>query len=180
VAQTPISGSTPYCAVADVIDVCDVRTLGDWLSDTGQRLTPGEVAASGAATERLYRFMMEASGELESAIFRGGRLTAADLAALTGNSLRKLKNLVAGYAVFLVWDRRPGTFANAELPARARKAIEDMDLLAAGERIFAFQETADAGRIDHEVEDESDVIDRNGAAYRARDFFGRRTAWHSW
>lgn len=176
-AQTSISGSTPYCTAADVIDVCDVRTLGDWLSDTGQRLTPGEVTSSGESGGRLYRFMQEASGEIESAVFRGGRLTAADLAALTGNSLRKLKALAAGYAVFLAWDHRPGAFGKSEMPARAGKALEDLDLLCAGERIFAFQEMADAGRIDHEVEDRADVAARNGIAYRARRFFGKRSAW---
>src|SRR5262252_940921 len=101
---TNISGPVAYCTPQQMVNRYDVRTIGQYLSDDGVKLTPDEVKASPILEELL----MEASGELEGALLRGGRYTPADLGALTGNGLEMLAGLVAGYCMFLVWDRRPG------------------------------------------------------------------------
>lgn len=167
---TSISGPAAYCTPEQMVTRYDTRTIGQYLSDDGVKLTADQVQASPI----LRSLLQEASGELEAALLRGGRYTAQDLGNLTNNGLEMLAGLVAGYAMFLIWDRRPGRFVDHQLPLRAQIAVDKLDKLATGERILPFQEAADAGRIHHEVEAAQRVYDRRLAPVIAQRFFGIR------
>lgn len=175
-ALTPAGALTPYCTVTDITNRADVRTLGDYLSDTGTRLTPAEVTTSGTSGV-LYALMQEASGEFESRMMRGKRYQAADVAALltqAGNGAQLVAGIVAGWALLLVWQRRPTRFAADDMPLHARIAGEKMEALSDGEAILPFLEAEQAGLEAHHIEDETDVVQRNGAATIARRFYGTR------
>lgn len=148
----------------------DFRPIGHLLSDDGKRLTEDEVKASPI----LFKLCQEASGQFESALYRGGRYTFQDLGNLTDNGLEMVIGLVAGYAMWLVWERRPDRHANMELPMRARLAAEQLDALATGQRILPFQEAADAGRIHHDRETPQPVFARGLSAVLAFRYFGKR------
>jgi hypothetical protein len=169
-ALTSISGPVAYCTPQQMVHRYDARTIGQYLSDDGIKLTVDEVLASPILSELLQ----EASGELETALLRGGRYTPADLGNLTGNGLEMLAGMVAGYAMFLIWDRRPGRFSDHQLPLRAQIAVDKFQDLATGHRILPFQEAADAGRIHHEVEAARKVFDRRLCAVIAIRSFGLR------
>lgn len=168
---TPIGDTDPYATPQDVIAQCDVRTLGDFLSDTGDRLTPDEVADS----DLLWSLLAQASGEVESALMVGGKYTLADLQALTGNSRQLLVNIVVGLALENVFDRRPDRQQPQVHGRKVERARERLQQLRQGERIFALQEQADAGRPDHEVETPAVVEARNLNTFIGRRFFGRRS-----
>lgn len=167
-AKTVLTSATSYLPASEVAVRHDVRILGDLLGDLGARLDAAAVAASA----NLAAILLDASGIVESACLRGGRYTPVDLQALTGAGLRFLYRLMDGLVFSMCWERR---YPEKELPAWCEFSLKALEMLEAGERIFSFQETADAGRTTHEVENEDDVVNRNGITYQADRFFGRRS-----
>lgn len=139
-AKTPLTGSA-YATAADMVARYDVRTLGDLLSDNEQvRLTPSQVAASTI----LATLLSEASGEVEGVAFGRRVYEPADFAALTDNALAKLAGIVCAITLQKLMARRPSRVK--ELPTQAALALEEFEKLRNGDRIFAFAETADAGK----------------------------------
>jgi hypothetical protein len=155
--------------VAQLLSRVDVRFVQDLLADAGARLTPQEVSSSAVLLELLN----EASGMVEAACFVSNRYTAADLAALTGGSRQFLVGLTGGLALWLLWERRPRK-ADEEPPLRARVALEQLQLLRDGQRIFGLQEHADAGLVASRLQTVLDEAARCGIGFRARRFFGVR------
>lgn len=177
-AKTPISGATPYCTVDQFLVGFDVRTAGDYLGDAGVRLTSAEVATSTV----LNALLMRASGMFEAAMLRGNKYTPADLAALAAansgdgcNASEYVAMIVGGLAGYLLFLRRPARFSQDQAPGSAQLALDAIDFLNQGGLILGFQETADAGQVQHHVETARDVEHRNGATYQAGRYFGRRS-----
>lgn len=169
-AQTPISGSAAYCTAAQFTTRCDWRTAARLLSDT---TTPLASKAAVEADATLATLLMEASGEVEMACARAGRYTAPDLAALAGtNAGEKLARLVADLALWALYDRRPDK--KGEMPVRCQAAQDLLARVEHGDRIFPFQETADAGVMDDLDIDATDVINGDGVVIQASRFFGIR------
>ena len=139
-AQTSISAASAFLTNQEFIDRYDVRTIGDLLSDLGIRQSNGTVVASTVLTA----FAAEASGEIEAAAYRGQRYTAADLAALSGNSLAFLKRLVADKMMDNMLNRRPDP--NRPTPPNVVRSLAAIEALANGLRIFALNGAADAGK----------------------------------
>jgi hypothetical protein len=82
--------------------------------------------------------LMAASGELDIACATGQRYTASDIQALLGtNAGEKIKSLVAAFAMWLIYDRRPDK--SAEIPESCKYAKEFMDSIGEGARAFPFQ-----------------------------------------
>src|SRR5262245_52150821 len=116
---------------------------------------------------------MRASGEVEMSCVAGGRYTVADLAALTGASLRALKGLVADRAHYHLTKRRYPDRKIEDIPG-AVDSKETLDRLRLGEIIFGLQEVADAGQMDAiDVSTGSDGVDRRLTTKFSR-LFGRR------
>lgn len=138
--MTPSSGSTPYASAADFAERYDIRTIGDLLSDLGVRLPAGQVLTS----SRLTTLLMQASGMLESAALAGKRYTTEDLAALTGNSKEYMKGIICDLVIWVLLGRRPTR--EGGIPEIVKGAVEAVELLRHGHRIFAFTEVQDAGK----------------------------------
>lgn len=171
-AKTPLTSQTPFITVQQLIVFCDVRTLSDYISDTGAR---GDVLVSGTIGGLLYELMLAATGDLESVAYVAGAYIPDDFAALIANggaAAARLRKMVAGMTLMELFARRP-----TKVPPKIQ-AVEDAEawltLLGTGERIFGFQETADAGLPEVQIEDAADRNARNMTTRIARRFFGRR------
>jgi hypothetical protein len=140
--------------------------------DTTEDVRSALTDSSSVEGSRLAELLKDASGEVETAAFVGGRYAPADLAALTGNQSAYLKRLVADIAVGLCYQRRPDLFAGP--PAAAQKAANLLNALASGERIFGLQENIDASHMEMTTDTPEQVETRNGMVVIAQGFFGRR------
>ena len=138
--MTPSSGSAPYATASDFAERYDIRTIGDLLSDLGARLPSGQVLTS----SRLTYLLMQASGQVEAAAMAGKRYTTDDLAALTGNSKEYLKGIVCDLVIWILLGRRPTR--EGGVPEIVKGALEALELIRHGQRIFGFTEVQDAGK----------------------------------
>ena len=117
----------------------DIRVLQQLASDDDSPLSRADTLAHEFVTTALE----DASGEVESALRRGGIYTTANLEALTGNSLAKLKRMVCTVAMALMFERRPGPFqelANGYME-RADKMLKE---LSSGDKVFEIDGHDDA------------------------------------
>lgn len=147
VAQTPSGVSTPYATAADLFVYHDWQQVADLLRD-GDGPRPTRVAmadTTGVPGSLLSALLLAASGELESACLIGNRYSTADLQALTGSGLARLKKLVADLAFWTLAQRRqPGASDPDKVPG-AKQALAELDRLRDGQRIFGLAESAEAG-----------------------------------
>lgn len=97
------------------------------------------------AAQKLLTFLRAGAGEIESACAISKRYSPADLNSLTGVSQQLLQSLNSYRALWALFKRlRPGTANPDEVPGAKESAILLQDLRN-GERIFSFEESAEAG-----------------------------------
>ena len=159
-------------AAGEVVKRVDWRVFADLCSDSGSRLASSAAVQADANFLALVR---DAYAELESALTVGGRYSPADIAALvadTGVGAGKFYRVLSDVVVLLAFRRRPDK-AQGD-PTILKEARDTLQQLRDGERIFSFEQSADAGRMTHEREEEADVVERDGLVYQARRIFGRR------
>ncbi len=144
-AMTPLTSATSYCTPAELLARKDWRGIADAINDTdGPRPGMAQVLTSTTVAAAL----LDASGELESACITGDRYLPTDLQAMLTNGgagAGLLISLVASLAWWRLYARRMPVTANPEDVASARIAMEMLDKLRLGERVFPFQEAAAAG-----------------------------------
>lgn len=170
-AKTPASGGSSYCTPTEFLMHVDSTYAGQLVSDSGLQLTAAQLATDGVLEEVLRR----ASGVVESHCFRGRRYDACDLKKLLdagGNAAAYLRGLVADVAVGLLRDRR--VFDDTRPLPSVRRAEETLALLARGEAILPFEESADAGLPDWDRLTRSD-IERTGMVTGDLRFWGNRS-----
>ncbi len=138
---TPLSSSTPYCSNTLFTTFHDWRNVADLLSDDDTRLAD-EATVQGNA--KLATLLLVASGEVEAACLVSGRYTPSDLNALNGSTQALLQKLTADLAFWRITQRR-WPDANPSGVAGAQAALDLLERLRLGERIFGLQEVADAG-----------------------------------
>jgi phage gp36-like protein len=165
--MTPSSSSSAYATVADLLARYDRRVVADLARDENERPSPAALETDA----RVLAALADASGEIEAACLKGGRYSAADLAALTGMSKKLLTRLTCRIALWLLYEGRD---PSADLPPWAAKGQEVLAQLATGERIFAFVETVEAGVIGTVERQETDAQDEDRLVRRAERFFGPR------
>jgi hypothetical protein len=105
-------------------------------------------SSEGAA---LVGVLLAASGELESACLVGNRYQPADLAALaalTTSAAGRVQKVVADLAFWTLQQRRQPASADPKNCPGALQALEELDRLRNGERIFGFAEAGAAGNPD--------------------------------
>lgn len=120
-----------YASASDLLARFDNTVVAQLCADDDQ-----EVPAEDLATNtNLLAALADASGDVESAMLIGERYTTAQLDALTGNSLGKLKRITSTIAMAYLLERRPVVhLSNAEkLLERAEQYLEQ---LRTGQRIF--------------------------------------------
>lgn len=129
-----------YASPSQMLERYDARTLGDIVSDVGGRVT----SAALLTDTNLQAALDDASGEIESALYQARRYSAADLAALTGNSLKLLVRLTCQIAFGHLWERRP--WSDDEQRERAiERADKALERLRKGEHVFDLDGPKDAG-----------------------------------
>jgi len=179
VANAVITTSVPYCTPTRLLDYVDWKIVADALKDDDDapQLSKSTLLnASSAAGTLLTNLCLAASGTLEGACFAHNLYTVAELQSLTGATAKRLEQIVAGLTVWNLFGRRAPVAAKVdEIPA-VRVAMDAMDRLGKGERIFGLTNQAVAGE-GFEPITRQDVIDNGdritvNAAYR---YFGRRS-----
>lgn len=171
---TPVSNSSAYLSASEFLTRVDWRPIAQLMTDddTTEDVRSALTDASSVEGARLAELLKDASGQVETAAFVGGRYAPADLAALSGNQAAYLKRLVADIAIGLCYQRRPDLFSG--MPAQAQQANQILNALAGGDRIFGLQENIDASHMHMTTDTPENVETRNGMVYIARGFFGRR------
>lgn len=195
IGSPPNSSFTGYCAAADLVAHRDYRQWADLVNDDNTRLADAAAVTTNASTTDgvLYRAIRWASGMIEAAVTTGNRYRPEDLLELfdlqtipavqggngstTGYTVGR--DLLVGLCVDLAYwwatkRRFPGK--KPEDVSGAEEALELLERLRIGERIFPIAATQDAGLaevtpIDFEtnVRDSADPI-----TVRAGRFFGSR------
>jgi hypothetical protein len=165
--QTPNSSAVSYLSAADMLNRADARLVGDLVSMNGVRVQLPALLTNPV----LLAALADASGEVEAAVLRGNRYQPADLLALTGVGQTRLYRLVKDLAMLLLFHLRDDV---GPVPPKYTSALEELEKLACGERIFSFVESQNAGLMQHAKETWSDRRARNLLSYQARRFFGPR------
>ncbi len=173
--KSVVTSATSYCTPTQYFDFCDERPAEDLCSDTEVRLTRAQLIACSPFLNTL----LASSGEVEAAALLGGRYTAIDMQALIaagGAQSQTLIRVVAKLTEARLIQRRPDV-GSYQLTSAHHDIISEggwLDKLASGERIFAFQETADSGRLHHETNSATTIRNRDLATQQAKRYFGRR------
>jgi len=164
-AKTPLSSSTAYATGADCLTYHDERQWGDYLLDNNQR------QISVANDPRIDKALKRASGMVEAACLVGEKYTPDDLAALTGASKELLVGIVVELAFWIVSGRRS---KDVQAPPMTAWALDHLQMLRDGSRIFGLQESAEAGlpQTSFVTQDQIDTL--NLTTNLARRFYGRR------
>lgn len=131
---------TAYADSADMIARYDSRTLGELVTDNGQRAEEVELSTNMKMTTALST----ATGLVNAACLRANRYTVVELEALTGESAEYLNDIVCAQAFWILWRRRP--YSEDDL-RKAAKTEADMALeqVRSGDMIFDIDSTKDAG-----------------------------------
>lgn len=140
-AMTPASSNDPYCTPDQAVQFFDITLWGDLLSDSGTRLTAGQVQQSDA----LRSMLMEASGDIEEALMCGARYRPADLQALQAAGTVGAMKLAKMTATLAFWSATQKRYPQAVMGEAVLKAYDSLERLRSGEAIFAFEETQAAG-----------------------------------
>jgi hypothetical protein len=170
-SKTVASSASAYCTAADFLVRYDTRSVAELLSDTGTAVASGDVEAN----TKLATILRQASGKVEAAVFLGGKYDKEDLEALEAsgtNGSQMLAGLVCDIAFGILVRRRPD--AEMPVPPQCQEAEEMLGALAAGEEIFPFTETKEAGQATVETDTPADVEARNQPSYQARGMWGTR------
>ncbi len=145
--QTPIGTATPYCSATQLFRFHDWQQVADLLRD-GDNPRPTKSRLLDSASDEgamLVSILLSASGQLESACLVSNRYLPTDLAALTNSGAARLQKIVADLAFWELMQRRqPGSADPKNVPG-AMQALEELDRLRDGERIFGLAESGNAG-----------------------------------
>ncbi len=167
--STVISDLSAYATSADLIARYDVRDICQWVSDTAAPVSQGSLSSNSVLTA----LFADASGMVEAALLAVDRYSALDLQNLItagGNSANFLKRLVCDLVAGMLIERRP--YLDRDIPPAYLRALEWLEELRNGKRIFAFQEVADAGNAKVTIDSVYDIQSRNLASNQAARYFG--------
>src|SRR5882724_7101975 len=178
--KTLDTAAATYLPVSEFLKRTDVRVVADYCSDLGSRIgSSTDVAAMKSALAsdlNLAALLLDATGELEQACQLGGRYSSADLLAMsaaTGTAGQaRLWRILSRICVALMFERRPDR--ELKIPEIYQNAMDTLQMLRDGERIFPFIETELAGQVETDVETPDDVENRMLTTFQARRYFGRR------
>lgn len=147
-SQTTNSTAVPYCTQAEFVVWHDPNAIVELLAD-GESIPPvtdiDGTTPNSASGQKVTKFLLEASGEVETAATVGKRYSPDDLASLTGAGKIRLSKLVGDLAFWRLMQRRRPVSAD---PRQVPGAIEALELLAkieSGAMIFPTVESQSAG-----------------------------------
>lgn len=166
-----------FATPTDFLNRYDVRTVGDICSDDGTRVTESALATN----DKLTTALNTATGQILAAVLQGERYTAADLAAMTGESAAYLTDLTCRIAFWLLWQRKPYTDDQQRMEAKER-ADQALELLRTGAHVFDITANKEAGRANIDTVTRTEIQDNwelfvdkaRGHFYPARRTYARR------
>lgn len=161
-----------YATPDDMVLRFDANTIGDLVSDTG-------VAATDLTTNATVLAALEAaSGRVDAAALVSQNYSTAELAALTGNSLALLKDIVCDLAMIRLLKRRPEKITNEALAAASKEAEDYLDRLRRGDRLFDVAAHETAGVISVEGPTTLEFENLNLITARTKNYFADyRSRW---
>lgn len=98
-----------------------------------------------STNQNFLTVLSEASGELESACLRSQMYSVSDLQSLNGVSLQYMKKILSNIAMMNLYTRRDGPNPPETTVENYNSAMKMLEDLSGGMRIFAFNETEEAG-----------------------------------
>lgn len=170
---TPNSSLTSYASASDMLDHYDLRTVADLISDNGTRTggSPNPTRSTVEASPILVKILKSAAGWIEAACLRSQRYSPTDLQALDGVSKEMLIQLNCDLAMGLLFRRRPDKSAP---PWSFTAALQVLESLANGDRIFSFVENEEAGLPSEYVMSPADWEEIAMVPQQARRYYGVR------
>jgi hypothetical protein len=171
--MTPASSLVSYLSVDEFLDRRDRRSVAQYCTDDPSN--PADPNNLGS-NRQLIAALNGASGQLESAVMRSQIYQLADLQALTGVSLEYMKKILSDLAMYDLMTRRPGPAPSETVIDAYNRALEALEALANGTRIFSFLETAEAGLVETQPFLLTDYYKNNLISARWTPFFGIRQA----
>lgn len=134
----------PYAVPTDLATFFDVTVIADLASDDG---TP---SADYTTDANVLAALSAASGQVNAAVMVGNIYVAADLAALVGDDLQLLKEIVCQLAMAKLIRRRPEKYGSEAYQKYVEDAESYLDRLRKGERLFNLpaQEAAGLPEVD--------------------------------
>lgn len=128
----------PYATPADLILRFDANTIADLASDSG---TPEPTIAT---SQIVLTSLSAASGRVDASIRVGNLYQASDIAAMTGDSMEYLMDLVCELAMARLVARRPERYRE-QYEELTKHAEESLERLRKGENVFAIEVNVAAG-----------------------------------
>jgi hypothetical protein len=173
--MTPNNSAASLLPILEFLKRKDVRTVGDFCSDTDARATQTQLTQTSPPSQpnlNLQACLDDAQAIVEAFCLKGNRYQPTDLAALTGVGLTLLYRILADLAEECMYERRP----DKKRPQSAQfdRAHMFLDMLASGQMIFGFVEVQAAGELTAKHETWGDVYRRNLAVVQCERFFGHR------
>jgi len=165
--STPLSSATSYATPTQLLQHYDARQIGDLVGDVGTRVSSASLLTDVNVQAALDR----ASGEIEAACLVAGKYTPDDLNILTGMALALRVGLCVDLAYWFLQIRR---FPKSEITEGYRAAMEKLDRLRLGERIFGLQEVANAGLPNTTFVNQGDIDALDLTTTITKRYFGRR------
>lgn len=133
-----------YATGANLVERYDIDQVGDLATDDRDELDRALVPTNA----NVLAALLDASGEIDTALLAGGRYTPAELAALTGNTVNHLIRITCDIAFANLIQRRPDRL-NKELADAYRKTASGwLEKLRRGENVFGIQTVIDSGQLD--------------------------------
>jgi len=146
----------------DMIARYDVRTVGQWLSDTG---TPVDSDDFDTDT-RMQTALKSATGKAKASLLKGERYTIADITNMGDNthadydeeSSEYLKTLVCALALWEIYRAKPQKTNDSSARKEAKKEYEEaLELLSSGQEIFNVPTVVSAGKPQVETVTRSEI-----------------------
>lgn len=162
---TNLTSSAPYCDGTTFIKIVDANAIADLVLDDGTR------EASPATHANVTQALLRASGEVEMACQVGKKYSPTDLSGLEGAAQAALQGLVADLAFWHLLKRR---YPMVEPTEAYKSAMETLERLRLGERIFGTEENSDAGLPNTTFRTQQEIDDLNLNTTMGRRFWGKR------
>jgi hypothetical protein len=170
------SNLAPLIPVAEFLNRCDWRTVGQLLSDSDDPIDYVTLTTVGTPENTLLlKHLSGSTGELESACTRGQKYTPDDLAllALSGTAgAAYLFDVLTWLTLPRIYRRRPDLLERLE--SEILRGAHVLEELGSGLAVFGFLESQQAGSVSVQDETRRQVYRRDGLEVQAQRLYGNR------
>lgn len=159
-----------YVTVPEFLKRFDPRDVGDLASDNAKQVTEVELVAG---NENLAVCILDASGDIDSALLAGGKYTTDELEGLAGNALAKLRRMCSEITMSYLLDRRPD-FSPERMELYDKVRSRHLEKLRRGENVFNLADHVTAGAVSVDGPTTQKYDDLNLMRDRVRNYYPER------